>query len=53
MLAAAVADDELLSAILEGLADVAAGRVVEHEELWIDLDPGPGGSRRSPTSRLQ
>jgi len=33
-----LADDELRTAILEGLADVAAGRVVEHEELWIDLD---------------
>ncbi|HUE95338.1 MAG TPA: type II toxin-antitoxin system Phd/YefM family antitoxin [Longimicrobiaceae bacterium] len=34
-----LADEELRSAVEEGLADVAAGRIVEHEELWGELDP--------------
>jgi antitoxin YefM len=33
-----LADEELRKAVEEGLADLAAGRVVEHEELWDDVE---------------
>lgn len=33
-----LADEELRKAVEEGLADLAAGHVVEHEELWDDVE---------------
>ena len=33
-----LADDDLRSAIEEGLDDIAAGRIVDHEELWGDVE---------------
>jgi antitoxin YefM len=33
-----LADEELRKAVEEGLADFAAGHVVEHEELWDDVE---------------
>jgi len=34
-----LADEELAAAVRAGLEDVEAGRVVEHDEVWRDLDP--------------
>lgn len=34
-----LADDELSSALRAGLEDVAAGRVIEHDEVWRELEP--------------
>lgn len=33
-----LADDELLAAVREGLAEVAAGRLLSHEEVWDEAE---------------
>ena len=34
-----LADEELAAAVRAGLEDVETGRVLEHDEVWRDLDP--------------
>ncbi len=33
-----LADEDLREAVRKGLADLDAGRIVEHKELWRDVD---------------
>ncbi len=35
-----LADQDLAKSIEKGLADAAAGRLVSHEDVWDDVDPG-------------
>jgi prevent-host-death family protein len=34
-----LADEELSAALAAGLEDAAAGRMLDHSEVWRDLDP--------------
>ncbi len=35
-----LADQDLAKSIEKGLADAAAGRLVSHEDVWDEVDPG-------------